>query len=116
MNNSIIPLFIIGAFGAFLIYQNRPKFKNGKFVAPFLPTLAPAKAGIIPIPGTKQYNQWVQSSLNKIMESNLTIDGIIGPLTKRVIRNFQELAGLYPTDGIVGPQTQTAIEQFLEGL
>jgi len=115
VNNSIIPLLIIGAFGAFLIYQNRPRFKNGKFVAPFLPTLAPAKAGVIPSPGTREYNQWVQSSLNKIMETNLVIDGSIGPLTKKVIWDFQKLAGLYPIDGIIGPQTQTAIEQFLEG-
>ena len=115
MNNSIIPLLIIGAFGAFLIYRNRPRFKNGKFVAPFLPTLAPAKAGIIPSLGTREYNQWVQRSLNKIMETNLVIDGIIGPRTKKTIEGFQVIAGLYPIDGIISPQIQTAIEQFLEG-
>lgn len=114
--NSIIPLLIIGAFGAYLIYQNRPRFKNGQFIAPFLPSEAFNRPSLIPTPGTRRYNEWIQASLNQIMESNLIADGIIGPQTKLVIRKFQALAGLYPTDGIVGPQTQTAIEQFLEGL
>ena len=106
MNNLFFPLLIIGAFGAYLIYQNKSR------ISPSIPLTIPPT----PLPGTRQYNQWIQSSLNQIMETNLIVDGIIGPLTTQVIRTFQELAGLYPVDGIVGPQTQTAIEQFLEGL
>lgn len=116
MNFSIFPLLLIGAFGAFLIYRNRPRPKiiePSKLPIPFpsAPTI------IVPPSGTKKYNRWIQSSLNQIMETNLAVDGIIGPLTKQVIQAFQELSGLYPIEyGIIGPQTQTAIEQFLEGL
>lgn len=109
--NNFIPLLLVGAFGAFLIYQNRPKVRASTAKVSRVLEQLP-----MPLPGPRKYNQWVQSSLNKIMESNLTIDGIIGPLTTQVIRDFQELSGLYPIDGIVGSQTQTAIEQFLEGL
>ena len=69
----------------------------------------------IPPSGTKDYNQWVQHSLNQIMGTNLFVDGIIGPATKQVTQEFQESIGLSP-DGFVGPQTQDGIVQFLVAL
>ena len=54
------------------------------------------------------YIYWVQGALNKIMGSQLVLDGIVGPLTRSVTRSFQQKYGLL-VDGIVGPQTEAAL-------
>ena len=109
-NKMLLPLMILGGF---MVYQilSKPKITTSA-----LPSATPKRPVIrIPPSGTKDYNKWVQHSLNQIMSTNLYIDGIIGPATKQVMQEFQESIGLSP-DGLIGPQTQDAIVQFLVGL
>ena len=55
---------------------------------------------------------WVQRSLNQVMGSGLTVDGIIGPNTRAAIIAFQKSEGL-EVDGIAGPITQAALQRRL---
>jgi peptidoglycan hydrolase-like protein with peptidoglycan-binding domain len=57
---------------------------------------------------TPEYRRWVQASLNQLQGSRLTVDGIIGPLTRSAIRTFQQRHGL-AVDGVVGPNTEAAL-------
>ena len=54
------------------------------------------------------YIRWVQSSLNRVMGLRLAVDGILGPVTRSAVRNFQQRKGL-AVDGIVGPKTEAAL-------
>jgi peptidoglycan hydrolase-like protein with peptidoglycan-binding domain len=55
-----------------------------------------------------EYIRWVQRSLNQILGTRLTVDGISGPQTRSAIRSFQQQGGL-TVDGQVGPQTESAL-------
>ena len=57
---------------------------------------------------SSEYIKWVQSSLNKILNLNLVVDGISGTYTKSAIRSFQSKNRL-TVDGIVGPITEGAL-------
>jgi hypothetical protein len=50
---------------------------------------------------------YLQSLLNRAYKSysNLVVDGIFGPATEAVVREFQLRAGLPAVDGVVGPAT-----------
>jgi len=50
----------------------------------------------------------LQSNLNLVDNSHLTLDGDFGNLTKQIVEQFQKSQGLSP-DGIVGPDTQRAL-------
>ena len=50
----------------------------------------------------------MQSSLNRIMELNLLVNGIMGPATRNALRDFQRREGLL-VDGIAGPETEQAL-------
>ncbi|HEX7334097.1 MAG TPA: peptidoglycan-binding protein [Pyrinomonadaceae bacterium] len=52
--------------------------------------------------------RWVQSSLNRILNLNLPVNGIMDDQTRSAVREFQTKKGL-PADGIVGPPTERAI-------
>jgi len=52
--------------------------------------------------------RWVQRFLNRILNQNLPVDGVMSPLTRTAVRNFQRRYGLPPT-GYVGPDTQQAL-------
>ena len=54
------------------------------------------------------YIRWVQQALNRVLGTQLSVDGIIGTQTRRAIRRFQEQQGL-AVDGIVGRQTEAAL-------
>jgi hypothetical protein len=57
---------------------------------------------------------WVQSSLNRVMGSGLTVDGVVGPMTRAAIMAFQRAEGL-AVDGIVGPITRAALQRKAGG-
>lgn len=52
--------------------------------------------------------RWVQKSLNKILGTRLSLDGILGKNTRSAIRNLQQQRGLR-VDGLVGPETERAL-------
>ena len=58
------------------------------------------------------YIKWIQASLNRILNLNLTVDGVSGTYTRSAIRSFQTKYGL-TADGIVGPNTEQAINRAL---
>ena len=57
---------------------------------------------------SRDYIRWVQASLNKILGTRLTVDGVMGAQTRSAIRSFQKRQRL-KVDGIVGPQTERAL-------
>ena len=52
--------------------------------------------------------RWIQHFLNRILNQNLPVDGVMSPDTRTAVRNFQQRYGL-PATGYVGPQTQQAL-------
>ncbi len=54
------------------------------------------------------YIRWVQSALNQAMGLRLSADGVMGPMTRAAIRDFQRRQGL-TADGVVGPLTEQAL-------
>lgn len=60
---------------------------------------------------TGSYVKWIQSTLNKALQIQLDIDGIIGPKTRSAIRAFQRREGLV-VDGIVGPNTEKTLNKY----
>lgn len=64
-----------------------------------------------PVPSTRRgtdYIRWVQASLNRLIGTKLTVDGVAGARTKAAVRNFQRRAGLVQ-DGKVGSKTEAAL-------
>ena len=59
-------------------------------------------------PQATEYIRWVQNALNRIMNTRLPVDGIMGFETRNALRRFQQQAGLLPT-GFVGPPTEKAL-------
>src|ERR1051326_718815 len=57
--------------------------------------------------------EWVQASLNKIMNAGLVVDGDPGPNTKAAVAAFQKAHPPLVVDGIAGPKTKAMIEQAL---
>lgn len=55
--------------------------------------------------------RYLQKELNMVMGCDLDTDGIVGPLTKACIIEFQSAYGL-ETDGLVGPATRTKLNQL----
>jgi peptidoglycan hydrolase-like protein with peptidoglycan-binding domain len=54
------------------------------------------------------YIRWAQAGLNRILGLSLTIDGVIGPMTKAAVRDFQTRQGL-PATGVVDQATEQAL-------
>ena len=57
---------------------------------------------------TPNYIRGVQKLLNRVLRMGLTEDGIMGPKTIHVIREFQRRSKL-KDDGIIGPKTEAAL-------
>lgn len=55
-----------------------------------------------------EYVRWVQSSLNRIAQLQLPVNGIMDPQARDALRDFQQRQGLI-ADGIAGPETQQAL-------
>jgi murein L,D-transpeptidase YcbB/YkuD len=83
-------------------------------------SLAPEGTKVTPPPPavvapTPEFNMtWLQTSLNKLDNSGLEIDGEYGPATKDAIANFQSKNGLV-ADGWAGVQTSALIYSKLQG-
>ena len=60
------------------------------------------------------YEQQIQTALKNAGIYNGSIDGKLGPASKRAIEEFQRKNNL-KADGKVGPKTWTALEQYLNG-
>lgn len=54
----------------------------------------------------------LQKCLNKVLNANLTEDGIFGPLTKQALKNFQTKYNL-SVDGIYGPQSRNKLMEVV---
>jgi len=76
-----------------------------------------------PMPGTDGYLRvgstgtavkTLQSNLNKVMGSRLTVDGYFGAATEAALKAFQTKYRL-PVDGIYGPQTAAMMKAALAG-
>jgi|GEM_PF-3809328 len=79
-------------------YGNAPWYGQSGWQNPFSPGQ-----------GTREEQiRWVQQFLNRILNQNLPVDGVMSPVTRHAIRHFQRRFGLPPT-GFVGPDTQQAL-------
>jgi peptidoglycan hydrolase-like protein with peptidoglycan-binding domain len=58
---------------------------------------------------------WLEESLNKILNTNLVVDGDIGEESRKAIRIFQEQEGL-PVDGWAGAGTTARVLARLEAM
>lgn len=54
------------------------------------------------------YIAWIQTALNKALNSGLSVDGVSGPKTRQAIMAFQKKQGLL-ADGVVGPKTEQSL-------
>jgi hypothetical protein len=79
-------------------YRNAPSYWQQRNQNPFAP------GG-----GTRDEQiRWIQHFLNRILNQNLPVDGVMSPVTRRAVRNFQQRYGL-PATGYVGLDTQQAL-------
>jgi peptidoglycan hydrolase-like protein with peptidoglycan-binding domain len=63
---------------------------------------------------TNQYTvQWLQTSLNKLVDAKLTVDGKYGAATHDAVKKFQTMSGL-TVDGWAGVETTAAIINALK--
>lgn len=54
----------------------------------------------------------LQRALNRLLDKNLAVDGIFGPLTQAAVEDLQERLGL-TVDGVVGSETRRALNNAL---
>lgn len=54
--------------------------------------------------------KFAQDACNKLVNAQLTVDGIMGPKTKAAVEAFQTNHGVSPADGWPGPDTQAAMQ------
>jgi peptidoglycan hydrolase-like protein with peptidoglycan-binding domain len=55
------------------------------------------KAAPCTFPGNKEFNEWLQRGLNKVMKLKLATDGVVGKQTAAAIGDFQKRQGLTQT-------------------
>lgn len=67
-----------------------------------------------PEPSGSERVRWVQDCLNQAAGTQLPVTGIMGPETRRAVRNFQRQQGLRAS-GIVGPDTDDALKAACTG-
>jgi hypothetical protein len=66
-------------------------------------------------PDTPPYVRWLQSCLNRVLGTDVAVNGILGPQTRSAIRSFQQRRSL-PVNGIVTPETLSAVVQVCGSL
>ena len=67
---------------------------------------------VIAAPKTEMSVEWLQTSLNKLINAGLTVDGHYGDGTRNAVKQFQQANGL-TSDGWAGILTQAAIVDAL---
>ncbi|SEF80732.1 peptidoglycan recognition protein family protein [Nitrosomonas ureae] len=67
-----------------------------------------------PEPSGSERTRWVQDCLNQAAGTQLPVNGIMGPETRKAVRNFQRQQGLRAS-GIVGPDTEDALKAACAG-
>jgi peptidoglycan hydrolase-like protein with peptidoglycan-binding domain len=69
-------------------------------------------AGLRQAEAEKEDVRWLQESLNKILKTQLSVDGITGEKTLEAVKAFQRKYGLQ-VDGVAGPITKGKIREIL---
>ncbi|UCF95684.1 MAG: peptidoglycan-binding protein [Desulfobacterales bacterium] len=69
-------------------------------------------AGLRQAEAEKKAVRWLQESLNKILGSRLSVDGITGEKTREAVKAFQRKYGLQ-VDGVAGPITEGKLREIL---
>lgn len=104
---------LIGA-AAFVLLQKKGVAQGAVTVGP--PTTQQlAQAALLPtspVSGSDSYTAWLQSSLNQLIGAGLSVDGVLGPLTRAAVMQFQTIWGIAQT-GIVDPETDYDIRAAL---
>lgn len=67
----------------------------------------PAAPCVCPSHGS-EFVRWAQSTLNRVAQAGLPVDGVMRASTRQAVSAFQAQRGL-PVDGIVGPETEQAL-------
>jgi hypothetical protein len=67
-----------------------------------------------PVTDRSERVRWLQYCLNRAMSAQLPLDGVISPVMRSVIRDFQTQQGL-PVSGIAGPDTEEALKSACRG-
>jgi hypothetical protein len=77
---------------------------------PAVPPVADVEVPVAPVRDTR----WLQTSLNKLgADPVLAVDGVVGPILRAAIAEFQKERGL-DSDGMVGPATMRELVHALE--
>lgn len=95
---------LLGA-AAFVLLQKKGVTQGGTIGPPTTQQLA--RVSLLPtspVAGSDSYTAWVQSSLNQLIGAGLSVDGVLGPLTRAAIMQFQAIWNIAQT-GIVDPET-----------
>lgn len=88
-------------------FRPRPPGRRPPHLRPPAVSLRRAAPVSCPTPPS-EYLRWVQSTLNRLLGSNLAVTGVAGSATRRALREFQSREGLR-VDGIAGPETRRAL-------
>lgn len=56
--------------------------------------------------------RWLQSALNTVLRTTLTVDGVYGEATREAVKQFQAMSGLQ-VDGVAGPITRGRLEALV---
>jgi len=59
---------------------------------------------------TRSRAHWLQSCLRRLIDPDLTVDGVLGLRTRRALKTFQRQADRLTADGVPGPRTLAALE------
>lgn len=95
---------LLGA-AAFVLLQKKGVSQGGTVGPPTTQQLARATLlPTSPVVGSDSYTAWIQTSLNHLISAGLSVDGILGPLTRAAIMQFQAIWQI-PQTGVIDPET-----------
>jgi phosphatidylserine/phosphatidylglycerophosphate/cardiolipin synthase-like enzyme/outer membrane protein OmpA-like peptidoglycan-associated protein len=77
------------------------------------PSTGPSVGSALPRASGEANIRWLQTTLNRVANAGLSVDGIAGQATRAAVRAFQSANGL-TADGVAGPLTMAALRAALE--